>query len=50
MTFAAPLQSALISQPKAVLYNPRFTLAPEGSKLSGFAPKAGKKPPSKNEA
>jgi hypothetical protein len=50
MTFAAPLQSALISQSKAVLYNPRFTLAPEGFRLSGFAPMVGRKSPSKSEA
>jgi hypothetical protein len=49
MTFAAPLQSALISQPKAVLYNPHFALAPEGFQLSGFAPMVGRKSPSKSE-
>jgi hypothetical protein len=50
MTFAAPLQPALISQPKEALYNPRLTLAPDGFQLSGFSPMVGKKSPSKNEA
>jgi hypothetical protein len=50
MTFAAPLQPTLISQPKAALYNPRFTLAPKGFRLSGFSPMVGRKSPSKNEA
>jgi hypothetical protein len=50
MTFAAPLQSALISQPKAVPYNLRFTLAPGIFRLSGFSPMVGRKSPSKSEA
>jgi hypothetical protein len=50
MIFAAPLQSALISQPKGALYNPHFTLAPDSFQLSGFSPMVGRKSPSKSEA
>jgi hypothetical protein len=35
---AAPLQSALISQPLPARYNPRLTRLPDGSQPSGFEP------------
>jgi hypothetical protein len=41
--FAAPLQSALIRMPSAVLYCPRVMRRPDGLQLAGFSPYVGKK-------
>jgi len=49
--FTAPLQSAFIRMPRAVLYCPRVMRLPDGFQLAGFSPPyVGKKSLSRNDA